>query len=103
MPTIKDVSIIDSNKAKAVAVKSGFERVICSPSVCGSKNLTVYRRTVTKGKQLDAGIPRPGAFRGGICQPPVEPRAGDLLKCNPDLQFGDMVTVTGIGRILRWL
>ena len=57
MPTIKDVSIIDSNKAKAVSVKSGLEREICSPSVCGSKNLTVYRRTVLKGRQLavDAG------------------------------------------------
>ncbi|HUL81674.1 MAG TPA: cupin domain-containing protein [Gammaproteobacteria bacterium] len=57
MPTIKDVSIIDSNKAKAVSVKSGLEREICSQSVCGSKNLTVYRRTVLKGRQLavDAG------------------------------------------------
>ena len=57
MPTIKDVSIIDSNKAKAKQVKSGLEREICSPSLCGSKNLTVYRRTVSKGKQLavDAG------------------------------------------------
>src|SRR5436190_18715277 len=55
MPTIKDVSIIDSNKAKAVPVKSGLERTICSPSLCGSKNLTVYRRTIAKGKQLDAG------------------------------------------------
>jgi quercetin dioxygenase-like cupin family protein len=57
MPTIKDVSIIDSNKAKAVKVQSGIEREICSPSLCGSKNLTVYRRTVSKGKQLavDAG------------------------------------------------
>jgi quercetin dioxygenase-like cupin family protein len=57
MPTIKDVSIIDSNKAQAVRVKSGFEREICSPKLCGSKNLTVYRRTVVKGRQLavDAG------------------------------------------------
>jgi quercetin dioxygenase-like cupin family protein len=57
MPTIKDVSIIDSNKAKAVQVQSGLEREICSPSLCGSKNLTVYRRTVLKGRQLvvDAG------------------------------------------------
>ena len=57
MPTIKDVSIIDSNKAKTVSVKSGLEREICSPSLCGSKNLTVYRRTVLKGRQLavDAG------------------------------------------------
>src|SRR5215467_7687973 len=57
MPTIKDVSIIDSNKAKAVQVASGLEREICSPRLCGSKNLTVYRRTVSKGRQLavDAG------------------------------------------------
>ncbi len=55
MPTIKDVSIIDSNKAKAKAVKSGLERTMCSPSLCGSKNLTVYRRTIAEGKQLDAG------------------------------------------------
>ena len=57
MPTIRDVSIIDSNKAKAVAVKSGFEREICSPSLCGSKNLTVSRRTILKGRQfaVDAG------------------------------------------------
>jgi mannose-6-phosphate isomerase-like protein (cupin superfamily) len=52
MPTIKDVSIIDSNKAKAKQVTSGLEREICSPSLCGSKNLTVYRRTVSKGRQL---------------------------------------------------
>lgn len=52
MPTIKDVSIIDSNKAKAVQVQSGLEREICSLSLCGSKNLTVYRRTVLKGRQL---------------------------------------------------
>ena len=52
MATIKDVSIIDSNTAKAVAVKSGVERTICSPSLCGSKNLTVYRRTILKGRQF---------------------------------------------------
>ena len=57
MPTIKDVSIIDSNKAKAVPVKSGLERTICSPSLCGSKNLTVYRRTILKGLQLISAKP----------------------------------------------
>ena len=57
MPSIKDVSIIDSNTAEAKRVESGLERTICSASLCGSKNLTVYRRTVQKGKQLavDAG------------------------------------------------
>jgi mannose-6-phosphate isomerase-like protein (cupin superfamily) len=57
MPTIKDISIIDSNTAEAKRVDSGLERTICSPSLCGSKNLTVYRRTIQKGKQfsIDAG------------------------------------------------
>ena len=53
MPTISDVSIIDSNTAKAKSVESGLERTICSESLCGSKNLTVYRRTIKKGKRLD--------------------------------------------------
>jgi quercetin dioxygenase-like cupin family protein len=57
MPTISDVSIIDSNTAEAKKVKSGLERVICSEDLCGSKNLTVYRRTISKGRQfpVDAG------------------------------------------------
>jgi quercetin dioxygenase-like cupin family protein len=52
MPSISDVSIIDSNTAEAKRVESGLERTICSPSLCGSKNLTVYRRTIVKGRQL---------------------------------------------------
>ena len=52
MPTISDVSIIDSNTAEAKRVDSGLERTICSSSLCGSKNLTVYRRTIQKGKQF---------------------------------------------------
>lgn len=55
MATISDVSIIDSNTAKANAVESGLERTICSPSLCDSKNLTVYRRTVIAGRQFGAG------------------------------------------------
>ena len=54
MPTINDVSIIDSNAAEAVPVDSGFERTICSPELCGSKNLTVYRRTILAGRAFDA-------------------------------------------------
>lgn len=53
MPTISDVAIIDTNTAEAVSVDSGLERTICSPSLCGSKNLTVYRRTILEGRQLD--------------------------------------------------
>ena len=57
MATISDVSIIDSNTAKAKPVESGLERTICSPALCGSKNLTVYRRTILAGRELevDAG------------------------------------------------
>jgi len=53
MATIRDVSIIDTNKAKAKPVPSGLERLVCGPELCGSKNLTVYRRTIEAGKQLE--------------------------------------------------
>ena len=53
MATISDVSIIDSNAAKAVPVESGLERTICSSSLCGSKHLTVYRRTILEGRRFD--------------------------------------------------
>jgi len=53
MATISDVSIIDTNTAEAVTVDSGLQRTICSASLCGSKNLTAYRRTISDGRQLD--------------------------------------------------
>ena len=53
MATIRDVSIIDTNKAKAKQVPSGLERLVCGPELTGSKNLTVYRRTIEAGKSLD--------------------------------------------------
>jgi mannose-6-phosphate isomerase-like protein (cupin superfamily) len=53
MATISDVSIIDSNTAEAKTVASGLERVICSPDICNSKNLTVYRRTILAGRRFD--------------------------------------------------
>jgi quercetin dioxygenase-like cupin family protein len=53
MPSIKDISIVDSNTAKAKKVEHGLERTLCSSELCGSKNLTVYKRTVAKGKQLE--------------------------------------------------
>jgi len=53
MATISDVSIIDTNTATAVPVESGLERTICSPGLCGSKNLTAYRRTITAGRAFD--------------------------------------------------
>lgn len=54
MATINDVSIIDSNAAEAKPVESGFERTICGQSLCGSKTLTVYRRTVLAGRRFEA-------------------------------------------------
>jgi len=53
MASIKDISIINSNAVEADPVASGLERTLCSPSLCGSKTLTVYRRTVLAGRQLD--------------------------------------------------
>jgi mannose-6-phosphate isomerase-like protein (cupin superfamily) len=53
MATIRDVSIIDTKKAKAKQVPSGLERLVCGPEVCGSKNLTVFRRTIEAGKSLE--------------------------------------------------
>jgi quercetin dioxygenase-like cupin family protein len=57
MPSIQDITIVDSNTARAKTVDHGLERTLCSPELCDSKNLTVYRRTIHKGKQLnvDAG------------------------------------------------
>jgi len=55
MATISDISIIDTNTAPAANVDSGLEREICSASLCGSKNLTAYRRTVQDGRQFEAG------------------------------------------------
>jgi len=53
METISDVSIIDSNTAEAKPVESGLERTICGQSLCGSKNLTVYRRTILEGRRFE--------------------------------------------------
>ena len=58
MPSIQDISIIDSNTASAKKVEHGFERTLCSPEVCESKNLNVYKRTIAKGKQLNEFDPR---------------------------------------------
>ena len=52
MATISDVSIINSNTAKATPVESGFERIICGEGLCVSKTLTVYRRTVLEDRRF---------------------------------------------------
>jgi mannose-6-phosphate isomerase-like protein (cupin superfamily) len=53
MASIRDIFIINSNTAMPTAVESGTERTLCSADLCGSKNLTVSRRTIAKGKHLD--------------------------------------------------
>lgn len=53
MPKMSDVSIFNWNKVQAKPVESGLERIICGPDLCNSKFLTVYHRTVSKGRQLE--------------------------------------------------
>ena len=53
MATISDIFIVNSNTAEATPVYSGSERILCSPALCDSKNLTVYRRTVVAGRRFD--------------------------------------------------
>ena len=53
MATINDISIIDSNAAEATQVDSGSERTLCSPSLCGSKNLTIFGRTISSERQFN--------------------------------------------------
>jgi mannose-6-phosphate isomerase-like protein (cupin superfamily) len=53
MATINDISIIDTNTAEGKPVESGLERTICGQDLCGSKTLTVYRRTVLEGRRFE--------------------------------------------------
>src|SRR5207244_13510683 len=53
MPSISDLTIVNSNTAEARRVESGTEVTLCSPGFCGSRNLTVYKRTIFAGRRLD--------------------------------------------------
>jgi mannose-6-phosphate isomerase-like protein (cupin superfamily) len=53
MATLNDISIIDSNNVEATAVDSGLERTLCSADLCGSKNLTIFGRTISAGRQFE--------------------------------------------------
>ena len=98
MATISDISIINSNTAEARRVESGTERTLCSPALCGSKNLTVYRRTISRGRQLDiqAGndyhlvyviTPAKGAIHYGGKAHEAEEGAGVLLQPGETARF----------------
>ena len=52
MASIDDLFIIDSTTAKAETVPYGLVRTLCSPELCGSKTLTVYRRTIQPNQKL---------------------------------------------------
>jgi len=53
MASIADLSIVDSNSAKAEQDSSGLVRTLCSPQLCGSRTLSAYRRTILAGRTLD--------------------------------------------------
>src|SRR5690606_13653358 len=42
-----------SNSANAKQEPSGFVRTLCSPELCGSTTLSVYRRTIAAGRDFD--------------------------------------------------
>jgi mannose-6-phosphate isomerase-like protein (cupin superfamily) len=99
MPGIKDLSIVNSNTAPAVPVESGTETTLCSPDLCGSKNLTVYKRTISQGKQynVQAGkdyhlvyvmrTPTKGSIHYGNQAHTAEEGAGVLLKPGESARF----------------
>jgi len=98
MATIADISIIDSNAAEARQVDSGTERTLCSRALCGSQQLTVYRRTIAQGKRLDlqAGgdyhlvyvmAPTGGAIRYANQAHEAEEGAGILLAPDEAARF----------------
>ena len=53
MAGISDLTIVNSNTCESVPVESGTVKTICSPDLCGSSNLTVYRRTIAAGRHFD--------------------------------------------------
>ena len=53
MATMSDVSIVNWNNTDAKPVPCELERTICSQGLCGSKTLTVYKRTVLEGRQFN--------------------------------------------------
>ena len=87
MPTINDVSIVNSNTAPAAEVESGLERTLCSPSLCGSKHLSVYRRTIRAGRALtlDAGD---GYALGYVMSAAPDGKIVFGLHAQPDLRTG---------------
>lgn len=53
MAGIEQLSIISPGVTSDRPVESGSERIICDTGLCGSNGLTVYRRVILPGRQLD--------------------------------------------------
>jgi mannose-6-phosphate isomerase-like protein (cupin superfamily) len=99
MPSINDLTIVNSNTAQATKVEHGLVRTLCSPELCDSKNLTVYKRTIQTGKQynLAAGqdyhlvyamsSPAKGTVRFKNESHTIEEGAGVLLTPGESAQF----------------
>jgi mannose-6-phosphate isomerase-like protein (cupin superfamily) len=50
---IEQLSIVSPGVGRSRSVESGSERIICDADLCSSSNLTVYRRVILPGRQLD--------------------------------------------------
>src|SRR5436190_15380958 len=53
MAGIRDITIVDSNTRESKKSESETIKILCSPDLCGSSNLTVYRRTIAAGRGVD--------------------------------------------------
>ena len=53
MAGIRDLTIVNSNTCASASAESGTVKTLCSADLCGSRNLTVYRRTIAPGRPFD--------------------------------------------------
>ena len=99
MANISDISVVNSNTGESRPFESGTEMTLCSPALCGSENLTVYKRTIAEGKQfnVEAGnnyhlvyvmrAPAKGSIHFKEKTHPAEEGAGVLLVPSESARF----------------
>jgi quercetin dioxygenase-like cupin family protein len=99
MAGIQDITIVDSNACESEASESGAIKILCSPDLCGSNNLTVYRRTVAPGQGVDVragndyhlvyviAAPGKGVIRFNNAAHEMEDGAGVLLVPGESARF----------------
>ena len=56
MAGISDLTIVNSNTCESMPVEFGTVKTLCSPDLCGSSNLTVYRRTLDPRGRFDVHL-----------------------------------------------